>query len=147
MIRKIWYPHHMTRWILYLNCEQQDLKKDTKMEQWQSSVSRGDVECVIKVELPLFFRLVIIKTVKFYIFVIHELVEIAIECMLNKSICKNKNCCLFLFNIIYIIIVFTLFNYMLMCHFFAVHVVIFAIVVISNRWILVWILRNKRYCK
>ena len=34
-----------------------------------------------------------------------------------------------------------------MCHFFAVYVVIFAIVVISNRLVLVWILRNIFYQK
>ena len=74
-----------------------------------------------------------ITTVKSSIFVIHELVEIALKCMLNKSICKNKKCYLFLLKILYIITVLKIFNYMLMCHFFAVYVVIFAILVILNR--------------
>ena len=74
-----------------------------------------------------------ITTVEFSIFVLHELVEISLECMLNKSMCINKNGYLYLFNILYIIIVFKLFNYMLMCHFFDIHVVIFAIFVILNR--------------
>ena len=80
------------------------------MVLWKSSVSRGDVEYVIKVDIPLFFRLVMITTVKFSIFVIHEFVEIALKCMLNKSISKNKKCYLLLLKILYIIIVFTLFN-------------------------------------
>ena len=74
-----------------------------------------------------------ITTVKSSIFVIHELAEIALNCMLKKSICKNKNCYLLLLKILDIIKVFKIFDEMLMCHFFAVYVVIFAILVISNR--------------
>ena len=43
-------------------------------------------------------------------FVMHELVEIALNCMSNKSICKNKKCYLLLLKILYIIIVFKIFN-------------------------------------
>ena len=39
-----------------------------------------------------------------------ELVEIALNCMLKKSICKNKKCYLLLFKILYIIIVFKIYN-------------------------------------
>ena len=53
---------------------------------------------------------VMITTVKSSIFVIHELVEIALNCMSKKSICKNKNCYLLLLKILYIIIVFKISN-------------------------------------
>ena len=109
MIRKIWDPHHMTRWILYLNYEQLELKKTQKMVPWQSSVSRGDVECVIKTVLPLYIRLVMITMVKSSISVIHELAEIALNCMSKKSIFKNKKCYLLLVKILYIIIVFKIY--------------------------------------
>ena len=63
-----------------------------------------------KGRLPLIVRLVMITTVKSSIFVIHELIEIALNCMLNKSIYKNKKCYLLLLKIIYIIIVLEIFN-------------------------------------
>ena len=74
-----------------------------------------------------------IATVKSSIFVIHELVEIPLNYMLNECICKNKKCYLLLLKILYIIIVFKIFNSMLMCQFFAAYVDFFAIFVISNR--------------
>ena len=52
---------------------------------------------------------VMITTVKSSIFVIHKLAEIALNCMSNKSICKNKKCYLLLIKIFYIIIVFKIY--------------------------------------
>ena len=57
-------------------------------------------------------------------------VKFASKHMSNKTICANKICYLILFDVLYIISVLVLFNFMLIYHFLAVHLLNFAIMVI-----------------
>ena len=103
------------------------------MDQWQNTVNRGGVEHVLKEYQPLYVQLLKIKNYWTNIFFISGAVDFVSKHMFNKPISTNKHYYLILFDILYNILVLVLFNHMVIYHFFLVHVVIFAIVVIWYR--------------
>ena len=100
------------------------------MEQQKITINMGGIEHVLKADQPLSIQIMKIMKDYLIIFVIRVELDFVSKHMLNKPIWKNKHYHLILYDIIYNMLVLVLFNRMLIYHFLAVHVVIFAIVVI-----------------